>query len=1009
MSRKTRKLIWSVPLIAAVAVIGALALFLTLAPNEAAAQDNARPGNPMDLTATADGPTIIKLDWDAPTTGGGATGYRIDISDDGMKWEEFVHNTGNSTTQYLHRDLLAREAHYYRVFGVNSVDTGYASDTVMGRSAASHAPEAPENLEAEAVDTDDGSAITVAADEDHLVINLSWQAPPDPVGAPVNAYLIEVSDDGERWRDFDTDDDLQDSSTQEYAANVGFGGETRYYRVSAMNTLHPDGTTGQSGPSNTGYDTTIDGPVPEQVMGLLAGVQPTSNDVWLYWNAMEAPLGTIEDDFRARIEAFMVGAVVEAVTGDDTAEPPIEAVTAVTAAELLVAVGGTPISAETVWSAVETISWSVDYEASERELDNAEIEVEAGQVWAFRVIATNKFGDGVGSAPVRAIMGSELAPRNPRFQTLRSNDDEHDGRSGLQLTWRSTTNNTVNPLQVITAVPGGNEADDVEHNDYAVEYRIEVSDDGEVWEQLVVEDEDIDDDADSVNEVTTAERAGNVQPIDTDDVDTARNYDSTEQKFSQRQLAAGSTKHYRIFAFTRSDTTSETSPLIMSVPSNERNGSTDEPLHPGRTRNLEALASGRTTIALTWERPEVNDTGCIVEETAELVDREDDGSECPPMSAETVITGYQIEVSDNGTSGWIDLAVATCKDDDGAIESPRCTYTHGGLTPDVTKYYRVFAMNMAGDGPLSNTALDTTHLSEFPDVPGGLTGDPYGATAVKLCWLAQSLDPADDPIHSYKIMVNGMDDPIMVMAATMGDQVPTQHMISGLSPETPYTFEVRAVNMRGESNQAATEMVTTPERMNTAPTAGAAIADQTVMVDATVMVQSTITDADTDDTLSWDATSDMTMYATAEVDDMGMVTITGVAAGMATIRVTATDMDGSGMSAMQEIMVTVSATPLETTAPMGADHSVLRNSISVTWDPNSAQNTTLIKVALFNADVTALAGIDAPVKAFNLAAGDPGAHTFNNVPAGTYKVVVAAVDSEGGHVVSVVPDAVTIN
>ena len=102
---------------------------------------------------------------------------------------------------------------------------------------------------------------------------------------------------------------------------------------------------------------------------------------------------------------------------------------------------------------------------------------------------------------------------------------------------------------------------------------------------------------------------------------------------------------------------------------------------------------------------------------------------------------------------------------------------------------------------------------------------------------------------------------------------------------------------------------------------------------------------------------------------------------------------------------------METTAPMGADHSVIGNSISVSWDPNSAQNTTLIKVALFNADVTALAGIDAPVKAFNLeaATGDPGAHTFNNVPAGTYKVVVAALDSEGMHVVSVVADPVEIN
>ena len=98
-----------------------------------------------------------------------------------------------------------------------------------------------------------------------------------------------------------------------------------------------------------------------------------------------------------------------------------------------------------------------------------------------------------------------------------------------------------------------------------------------------------------------------------------------------------------------------------------------------------------------------------------------------------------------------------------------------------------------------------------------------------------------------------------------------------------------------------------------------------------------------------------------------------------------------------------------TTAPTGATNTVLLNSISVEWVPESATSTTLIKVALFNADVTALAGIDAPVKAFNLAAGDPGAHTFNNVRLARIRLVVAAVDSEGGHVVSVVPDAVTIN
>jgi len=43
------------------------------------------PGAPTDLTATADGPTAIKLSWTAPTNDGGSeiTGYRIEVSTDG--------------------------------------------------------------------------------------------------------------------------------------------------------------------------------------------------------------------------------------------------------------------------------------------------------------------------------------------------------------------------------------------------------------------------------------------------------------------------------------------------------------------------------------------------------------------------------------------------------------------------------------------------------------------------------------------------------------------------------------------------------------------------------------------------------------------------------------------------------------------------------------------------------------------------------------------------------------
>ena len=56
------------------------------------------------------------------------------------------------------------------------------------------------------------------------------------------------------------------------------------------------------------------------------------------------------------------------------------------------------------------------------------------------------------------------------------------------------------------------------------------------------------------------------------------------------------------------------------------------------------------------------------------------------------------------------------------------------------------------------------------------------------------------------------------------------------------------------------------------------------------------------------------MIATATVDDMGMVTITGVAEGMATITVTASD--PGELYAMQTIMVTVEEANV---APMAGD------------------------------------------------------------------------------------------
>ena len=228
----------------------------------------------------------------------------------------------------------------------------------------------------------------------------------------------------------------------------------------------------------------------------------------------------------------------------------------------------------------------------------------------------------------------------------------------------------------------------------------------------------------------------------------------------------------------------------------------------------------------------------------------------------------------------------------------------------------------------------------------------------------------------------------------------TSYTHMGLSPETGQCYRIFGINVVATSTSFVgygdayvttndnDAIAMTSERMNMAPTAGAVIADQTVMVDATVMVQSTITDADTDDTLTWSAMSNMPTYATAEVDNMGMVTITGVAEGMATITVTATDMDEE--MATQTFKITVEAVDTTPMAPAGVMATVDDNdpgsvSVTVTWTDGA--NVPAHGVVLFSNDFTEWNYIGK---------GTEGSHTFTEVTSGLYIAVVVALDAQGG-------------
>ena len=87
------------------------------------------PNPPTNLVARATAPTRIDLTWSAPAYDGGApiTGYRIEVSLDGINWTDLQRSTGVSLTSYAHIGLRPGSTRHYRVSAINVAGTGLPS------------------------------------------------------------------------------------------------------------------------------------------------------------------------------------------------------------------------------------------------------------------------------------------------------------------------------------------------------------------------------------------------------------------------------------------------------------------------------------------------------------------------------------------------------------------------------------------------------------------------------------------------------------------------------------------------------------------------------------------------------------------------------------------------------------------------------------------------------------------------------------------------------------------
>ena len=179
-------------------------------------------GVPRNLRVTADGPSVINLDWDAPSSDGGSaiTGYRIEWSANGRAPWSFLVTT--SQTNYRQTGLSAGTTRHYRVRAENTANrSGPWTEPESATTSTGTPPGVPRDLRATAV----GSS----------AIELSWSAPRSPGSSAIIGYRIESSSTRTGgWSDLvaNTDD------TRTTYRHTGLDpNTTRYYRVSAINSF----------------------------------------------------------------------------------------------------------------------------------------------------------------------------------------------------------------------------------------------------------------------------------------------------------------------------------------------------------------------------------------------------------------------------------------------------------------------------------------------------------------------------------------------------------------------------------------------------------------------------------------------------------------------------------------------------------------------------------------------------------------------------------------------------
>lgn len=209
---------------------------------------------------------------------------------------------------------------------------------------------------------------------------------------------------------------------------------------------------------------------------------------------------------------------------------------------------------------------------------------------------------------------------------------------------------------------------------------------------------------------------------------------------------------------------------------------------------LHADQNGSSEIRLTWTAPATGEA-----------------------AGGTGITNYQIQVSDDGQSGWTAPETSsTIVDGDRVHQTATGTvqnYSDTDLAPAVTKHYRVRAVNGQGVGPWSNVAMAST-LGGRPGRPD-LTATASGTSIINLAWTPPTGD-GGSAVTGYEIEYWDGSNGWMDLVA-LDDSVTAythRNIVGGVTK----FYRIRAENAAGSGNWSTTAYATTATTVPSPPT-----------------------------------------------------------------------------------------------------------------------------------------------------------------------------------------------